>query len=416
VPAVPAIPSVPRIAPSFASGVLAAAVASGRRDLSAGLREARRSARYAASEVRVLQESDLNFPFGYVHAGAHRAARDRSRSCEIPAGSLEMAIADVEQSLRNLAPLLDRLDDPRAVVNLEDLSSLHVSDVDLDDFDLSTLDPNDPAIDNLRFEEMELDGLDEEEARQVRSLLGYLDNNGVTPRYLAELSAAGLDDVSATDVVALRHAGVDPRDVRALRDAGFDDLDAEDLIELRHLGLGADYVDGLRWFGYEPDEETLVELGSHGIPLGFAAHMRRIGYRDLTLDQLIRLHSHGVTGEYAMGMMIAGCTASDPEDLVHLATHGVTTEYTAGHVAVFGRPLTPDELVELRRHGIDVEDAASLLNAGGPFDVEEVIELRIHGVTASFIQRAKDAGYRDAGVDELIELRHQGLKSGRRGS
>lgn len=70
--------------------------------------------------------------------------------------------------------------------------------------------------------------------------------HGVTSQYIAEMRAAGYDDLTVEQLIELRIHGVNPDFVQEIREAGYTDLSPEDLVQLRISGVNADYLREMR--------------------------------------------------------------------------------------------------------------------------------------------------------------------------
>src|SRR5262249_15739087 len=84
----------------------------------------------------------------------------------------------------------------------------------------------------------------------------------------------------------------------------------------------------------------------------YVAELPRLGYTNLSVDELIKLKTHGVTPEFIEGLKNHGYGSLSIEQLLKLRNHGVTPEFIEKMKAQGFKSLSVDQLVKLRSHGI----------------------------------------------------------------
>ncbi len=99
---------------------------------------------------------------------------------------------------------------------------------------------------------------------------------------------------------------------------GYTNLTKEDLVELRKKGVTATFTSRIRDLGYEPTLDEMVQLAQHDVSATFASMMHALGYKDLKIEDLIRLRVHGVTAHFTSNMHDLGYTDITPDDLIRL--------------------------------------------------------------------------------------------------
>src|SRR5262245_30206361 len=82
----------------------------------------------------------------------------------------------------------------------------------------------------------------------------------------------------------------------------------------------------------------------------YVAELRRLGYTNLSVDELIKLKNHGVTPEFIEGLKNHGYGSLSIEQLLKLRNHGVTAEFIQRMTQEFPR-LSIEQLVKLRNAG-----------------------------------------------------------------
>src|SRR3954469_2801702 len=82
--------------------------------------------------------------------------------------------------------------------------------------------------------------------------------------YVDGMKSAGLNDLSADDLIGLKIQGVTPEYVRAIHDLGFQP-DAEALIGLKVQGVSPEYISQLRSLGFKPDVDEIIGMKVQGV-------------------------------------------------------------------------------------------------------------------------------------------------------
>lgn len=209
---------------------------------------------------------------------------------------------------------------------------------------------------------------------------------GVTPEYVAELTALGYAGLEVEQLVTLRAHGIEPDEIRALTQAGYRNLKVEELVALRQQGVSADYVAELRQQGLaDLSLSDLLALRRQGVDGDYVASLARVGYRGLPVAQLIQLRQQGLTGEYIGALQALGYTE-----------------------------LSLGRWLALRQHGVSADDVRALAAVGYPgLSVTMLLAIKKHGVTADYVRELRDVGYKDLPVAQLLEWRARGLTAER---
>jgi hypothetical protein len=99
---------------------------------------------------------------------------------------------------------------------------------------------------------------------------------------------------------------------------GYGELTVEQLKDLRKKGVTATFTSKIRDLGYDPTLEDLVLLQNHDVSATFASMMHSLGYTSLTLADLIRLRTHEVTAHYTSNLHDLGYKEITIDDLIRL--------------------------------------------------------------------------------------------------
>ncbi len=199
--------------------------------------------------------------------------------------------------------------------------------------------------------------------------------------YIDGMKAAGLNDLTVDQLIALKIQGVTPEYVRDLHALGLNP-DADEVVALKIQGADASYVRGLKDAGIQPG-----------------------------IDQLVAMKIQGVTPQYVRDVRAQGLQP-DADQLVAMRIQDVTVEYIRV-IQALGLKPTVDEFVAMRIQGVTPEYVKDLKAAGFTLDVEGVISARIQGITRAFIDDAVQHGLRNITLQKLIQLKQIGILESR---
>ncbi len=297
---------------------------------------------------------------------------------------------------------------------------------------------------------LKLMGVAPDYARAMRDALGdepeaeeliALKVQSVTPDYVRAMREAVQDAPDAEELIELKLHGVTPDEARTLARVTDEPLDAETLLELRTSGVSSAYaraiaermgrtveldeladlrrrnvtpeqIDALQRLGIGADEQSLVELRSHGISLGDVAQMRRLRGHDLSLDQLIELHDSGVTPDVVAALNVLGYRDLSEDEMVELARAGVTLDWVAQMTSAFGRPLGADELMALHQNAVNVVYAANMARLQGvKFGVDDIVALHRAAVPSAYVSAVVATGYADRSPEAIAMLHRGGVRT-----
>jgi beta-lactamase regulating signal transducer with metallopeptidase domain len=122
---------------------------------------------------------------------------------------------------------------------------------------------------------------------------------GVTPDYAASIRAAAPQlRISNDDMVALKGAGVSAAFVQELARLGYRNVTVEDITGAYAVGVREDYVHALASAGYGPlPLRELIQLKAVGVTPADVQRFRQAGFDHLDPDKLIQLKTLGITPE-----------------------------------------------------------------------------------------------------------------------
>jgi bla regulator protein blaR1 len=226
-----------------------------------------------------------------------------------------------------------------------------------------------------------------------------------TGSYIDAMKAAGLDNLTVDQLIALTIQNVTPEYLRGMHEQGLHP-DAESLVAMRIQGVTPEYVRDLRNLGLNPDADQLVALRIQGVDGSYVGGLKEAGIQP-DIDQLIALKIQSVTPAYVHDLRDLGL-ALDADKLVGMKIQGVTAEYVRT-IDALGLKPTAEEFVTMRIQDVTPEYIKALQAAGFKLDVSEIIGAKIQDITPDFIDRARKHGFQNLTLQKLIQLKQMGI-------
>ena len=251
--------------------------------------------------------------------------------------------------------------------------------------------------------------------------------------YIDGMKSAGLDDLSADSLIALKVQDVTPEYVRGMHELGLHP-DADGLVGMKVQGITPEYVKELRSLGFNPDVDEIIGMKVQGVTAEYVRGMKEAGI-PADADQIVGMKVQGVTPEYVrelqglglkldadtiVGLKVQGVTAAyvkglqdqgfkpDADDIVGMKVQGVTPEYIRD-IRALGLNPSADEIVGMKVQGVTPDYIKTLQSAGFKPSVDDVIGAKVQGVTPEFIELARKHGFQNLSIDKLIQLKHLGI-------
>ncbi len=251
--------------------------------------------------------------------------------------------------------------------------------------------------------------------------------------YVDGMKSAGLPDLSADDLIALKIQDVTPEYVRGMHELGLHP-DADGLVGMKVQGVTPEYVKELRALGFNPDADQIVGMKVQGVTPDYVRGMKEAGI-PADADQIVGLKVQGVTPEYVRALQALGLKL-DADQVVGLKVQGVTPTYVKGLqdqgfkpdadevVGMKVQSVTPeyirdiralglnpdaDEIVGMKVQGVTPEYIKTLQAAGFKPSVDDVISAKVQGVTPDFVDLARKHGFQNLTIEKLIELKRLGI-------
>jgi hypothetical protein len=163
--------------------------------------------------------------------------------------------------------------------------------------------------------------------------------------YIAQMKAAGYDNLDVDQLVAMRVHGITPEYVKGIRDMGFN-AEPDEVIAMKVHDITPEYVQGIRAMGFKPDGDEIIAMKVHGITPDYVKKMRALGFEP-DADELISLKVHEVTAEYRDELAAAGYKL-DVEEIIEAKVMEITTKFIDDVHAHGFKDLTMDQLIQLK--------------------------------------------------------------------
>lgn len=259
------------------------------------------------------------------------------------------------------------------------------------------------------------------------------EHSGSAQSYIDGMKSAGLDNLSADDLIALKIQDVTPSYVRAMHDLGLnpdpDTLvgmkvqgitpeyikelrslgfkpDPDEIIGMKVQGVTADYVQGMKAAGIQADADEIVGMKVQGVTPDYVRELQAIGLK-VNADDVVGLKVQGVTPAYVKGLRDQGFNPST-DDVIGMKVQGVTPEYIQS-IRALGLKPDADDIVGMKVQGVTAEYIKALQSAGFKLDVDDVIGAKVQGVTPEFVELARKHGFQNLDLDKLIQLKRLGI-------
>jgi bla regulator protein blaR1 len=325
-------------------------------------------------------------------------------SASVPVGARAEA-----QAQAAIAPVVDAETDPSAIVITapEPLAPL----------------PPLPVVADDGFQSTQPDSSDNHIARAPQATSSYIDglnaaglNNlsidqlialktqHVTPEYVRELHAQGLHP-SVDEIIAMKVQSVGPEYIKDMRELGID-ADVNTAIAMKVQNISAEYVKLMKNLGLKTDAEGAIAMKVQGVTPQYVESLRDLQLK-LDVEDIVALKVQGVSAEQARELKSLGLQL-DGSDLIALKIQGVTPAYVRD-IAALGLKLDSERLVAMKIQGVTPEYIKAMKAAGLQLSVDDLIAAKIQGLTPEFVERARSHGFKNLDLSKLMALKHSGV-------
>jgi len=226
-----------------------------------------------------------------------------------------------------------------------------------------------------------------------------------TSSYVDGVESAGLTNLTADQLIALKTQDVTPAYIRGLRELGLHPS-VEEIIGMRVQGVTAEYIHDMRALGLNADENHIVGLKVQDVTPEYFHGLKEAGLNP-DVDKLIALKVQNVTPEYVRDLKSLGLTV-DADKIIGMKVQNVTPEYVRDIRALGLNPST-DQIIGMKVQDVTPEFIKALQAAGFKVDVNDVIRARIEDLTPEFIEKARKHGFQNLSLEKLLELKRLGV-------
>jgi beta-lactamase regulating signal transducer with metallopeptidase domain len=151
---------------------------------------------------------------------------------------------------------------------------------------------------------------------------------GVTPEFVTEMRAAGLQVRNAGDATGLKAVGVTPEFVRGMRDAGFPLTHASEATGMRAVGVTPEFVRGMRDAGLAiKSGHDVTGLRAMDVTPEYIKSMLDAGVKIRKASDATGLKAMGVTPQFVKQLADAGYTDLSVSELTGMAAQGVDADF-----------------------------------------------------------------------------------------
>ena len=242
-------------------------------------------------------------------------------------------------------------------------------------------------------------------ATEERQANSTSDSTGQTGRsYIADMEAAGYKNLTVDQLVALKIQGVTPEYVREIKAAGLNP-DINQLIAMKIQGVSPAYLHDWKAAGIDADINNAIAMKIQGVTPAYVKEVQATGLNP-SINQLIGMKIQGVTPEYIREVQSSGWKSVTIDQLIAMKIQGVKPADAAEFEKLGFKDLSINDLIALRIQGVSPSYIQSMRSAGFTTGkVHEFIAAKIQGVTPEFIEKAKQHGFTNLSPHQLIALR-----------
>ena len=222
--------------------------------------------------------------------------------------------------------------------------------------------------------------------------------------YIESLKAAGLQNLTVDEIVALKTQQVTADYVRSMVDLQLK-VDVDTLVAMKVQGITADYVKEMRGVGLKVDADALVGMKVQQVTPEYVKEMRDAGLNG-DADTFVAMKVQGITPDYVKSIHDMGWKL-DADEMVGLKVQGITPEYVK-EMRAAGLDGDADMFIAMKVQGITPEYVKSIHDMGWKPDADEMVGLKVQGVTPEYVKEMRAAGL-DGDADMFIAMKVQGV-------
>jgi hypothetical protein len=281
--------------------------------------------------------------------------------------------------------------------------------------------PHIPSRDLISFAAMHIDkefiqywhgsGLvDADEPRNLISLKAlHIDRS-----YVDELKAEGYDHLDMRDLQSMRAQHIDRAYIRSLgRVKGEEVIPVRDLVTYKALHIDSAYLDGLRKVGYDNlSRNEISSLYSMRVMPEYIKSLQDLGYKELTVRDLTSLKAMHVTTEDIKGFRDIGFKELDVRQLSSFKAMKITPEFVKGFQTIGYKDLDARHLNTFKSMGITPEFIKGFTDLGyDDISANQLSSLKAMSITPEFVKAFKEVGFDHIPINQLTSLKATGVNA-----
>lgn len=195
--------------------------------------------------------------------------------------------------------------------------------------------------------------------------------------------------------------------IDSLKGVGLDNLSVDEVIAMKIQGATADYVRQLHELGLKPSADDIIAMRIQGVTPEYIRELRADAI-NADADDLVAMKIQGVTPEYIRSFRDLGLKPS-ADDLLAMRIQRVTPEYVRD-IRALGLNPNANDVVAMQVQGVTPDYIKALIAAGVPKQTaDDYVAARIQGITPELIEKAREHGFHNPDMDQLIMLKHTGV-------
>lgn len=206
---------------------------------------------------------------------------------------------------------------------------------------------------------------------------------------------------------------ITPEFIESMRKLGFDNLSINQLVQLRIHNINEEFVREVHSWGFDNlTPNQLTQLRIAGVSGAYIETMRRAGFNNLSVNKLANLRMQNVTPEYIEMLRRLGYDNLTLDQLLSLKVHDVTEEFIRGAESWGYGKLSINDLVQVKIFNVNPEFAREMQSLGfGNLSLRSLMQMRIHGVNAAYVQEMRGMGFPNLSLEELLQMKIHGVNA-----
>jgi beta-lactamase regulating signal transducer with metallopeptidase domain len=229
-----------------------------------------------------------------------------------------------------------------------------------------------------------------------------------TGSYIDGLKSAGLENLDVDKLVGLKVQGVTPEYVRELRAAGVE-LTPERVIALKVQDVTPEYVREMKALGLQTDANNLVAMKVQDITPQYVRAMQAAGL-NFDTGKLIGMKVQDITPEYIQQLHTLGLNPT-ADEAIATKVQDISREYIRDMRAMGLNPSI-NQLIAMKVQDITPEYVKALQQLGLKLTADQFVAAKVQNITPEFVERVQRHGFHDLNLDKLMELRRLNIISG----